>query len=270
MFKIRELEGALLLKKTAKISGKMNSRSTIDAAEVQQFNALASQWWDESGPLKPLHQLNPARMGYIKTQICNHFGRDAEKFTSLAGLCIADVGCGGGLVTEPLCRLGADVTGVDAGEENIKIARQHAAQQGLDIDYKATTVEKLAAQAGGKFDVVTALEIIEHVADPELFLSSCCKLLKKNGLLILSTLNRTPKSFMLGIVAAEYVLRWLPAGTHDWKKFMKPSEIARPLKQQGLEVTDISGLVYNPLKRQFSISKTDIAVNYFLTASRSR
>lgn len=254
------------MKKTAKNIRKKNSHGTIDAAEVQQFNAIASQWWDESGPLKPLHQLNPTRMEYIKAQICTHFGRDAEGFSSLTGLCIADIGCGGGLVTEPLCRLGADVTGVDAGAENIKVARHHAAQQGLEIDYKATTVEELAAREKGKFDVVTALEIIEHVADPELFIASCCKLVRKNGMLILSTLNRTPKSFMLGIVAAEYILRWLPAGTHDWKKFVKPSEIARPLAQQGLKTIDISGLVYNPLKRSFGISKTDIDVNYLLTA----
>jgi 2-polyprenyl-6-hydroxyphenyl methylase/3-demethylubiquinone-9 3-methyltransferase len=207
-------------------------------------------------------------MEYIKTQICTHFRRDAEGFSSLTGLRIADIGCGGGLVTEPLCRLGADVTGIDAGEDNIKAARLHAAQQGLAIDYKATTVEELAEAGKEKFDVVTALEIIEHVADPELFIASCCKLVKKNGMLILSTLNRTPKSFALGIIAAEYILRWLPAGTHDWKKFVKPSELARPLKQHGLKTVDISGLVYNPLKRSFSLSKTDIDVNYFLTAVR--
>jgi 2-polyprenyl-6-hydroxyphenyl methylase/3-demethylubiquinone-9 3-methyltransferase len=230
---------------------------------------MAAQWWDESGPMKPLHRLNPVRMEYIRGQICTHFGHDAQSFTSLAGLRIADIGCGGGLVTEPLCRMGADVTGVDAGAENIKVAREHARQQGLEIDYKATTVEKLAAQEAGKFDVVTALEIIEHVADPALFIASCCKLVKKNGMLILSTLNRTPKSFALGIVAAEYILRWVPAGTHDWKKFVKPSELARPLAQQGLKTIDISGLVYNPLKRSFGISRTDMDVNYLLTAVRA-
>lgn len=217
--------------------------------------------------MKPLHRLNPARMGYLKQQICSHFGRDETSFTPFKGLHMADIGCGGGLVTEPLCRLGAEVTGVDAGRENISVARQHAKQQGLNINYVATTAEKLAAE-GKKFDVVTALEIVEHVAAPQLFISECCRLVKKNGLLIFSTLNRTPKSFALGIVAAEYILRWVPAGTHDWKKFLKPSELARPLEQARFEVTNISGLVYNPLNRQFSISTTDIDVNYFLTATR--
>lgn len=255
------------MKKTTKIIRKKNTGSTIDSAEVRQFNDIAAQWWDESGPLKPLHQLTPARMGYIKKQLCDHFDRDTESFAPFTGLSVADIGCGGGLVAEPLCRLGADVTGVDAGEENIKVARLHAAQQGLEIDYQATTVEKLAA-TGKKFDIVTALEVIEHVANPALFLASCCKLVKKNGVLILSTLNRTPKAFMLGIVAAEYILRWLPTGTHEWKKFVKPSELARPLTQQGLTVTDISGLIYNPFTRQFSISQTDIDVNYLMVAVR--
>ncbi len=215
-------------------------------------------------------------MHYLREQICGHRAgsmpeknrRRAESFTPFTGLRMADIGCGGGLVTEPLCRLGAAVTGVDAGAENIKAARRHAAQQNLDIDYRVTTVERLAATKE-KFDVVTALEIVEHVANPDLFLASCCALLKKNGMLILSTLNRTPKSFMLGIVAAEYILRWVPVGTHDWKKFVRPSELAKPLVQAGLAVTDISGLVYNPLSRAFSISKTDIGVNYFLTAIKS-
>lgn len=255
------------MKKNAKNASKKNTRSTIDSAEVQQFNDIAAHWWDENGPLKPLHDLTPARMGYIRQQLCSHFGRDAESFTPFKGLSVADIGCGGGLVAEPLCRMGAEVTGVDAGEENIKVAKHHAAQQDLKIDYKATTVEELAA-TGRTFDIVTALEVVEHVADPALFIASCCKLVKKNGVLILSTLNRTPKAFALGIVAAEYILRWLPRGTHEWKKFVKPSELARPLKEHGLTVTDISGLIYNPLTRQFSISETDIDVNYLMVAVR--
>ena len=255
------------MKKNATGTEKKLSRSTVDAAEVQQFDSLATQWWDESGALKPLHRLNPVRMGYLKEQICGRFRLDETGFTPFKGLHIADVGCGGGLVTEPLCRLGAEVTGMDAGAENIKIAKDHARQQGLHINYEATSVEDLAA-TGKTFDVVTALEIVEHVADPQLFIASCCKLVKKNGLLIFSTLNRTPKSFALGIVAAEYILCWVPAGTHDWKKFVRPAELSRPLTQQGFDVLDLSGLVYNPLKRQFSISKTDIDVNYFLTAAR--
>jgi 2-polyprenyl-6-hydroxyphenyl methylase/3-demethylubiquinone-9 3-methyltransferase len=177
------------------------------------------------------------------------------------------VGCGGGLVTEPLCRLGATMTGIDAGTANIKIAKEHAHRHNLDVHYAATTVEKMAA-TGKTFDVVTALEIVEHVADPALFISACCRLVKKNGLLVFSTLNRTPKSYLLGIIAAERILRWVPAGTHDWKKFVRPSELARPLEQEGFEITDISGLVYNPLRREFCMSTTDMDVNYFLTAKK--
>ena len=254
-------------KKSATVS-KKSSRSTIDAAEVRQFEDLASEWWDESGPMKPLHRLNPVRLGYLKKQICGRFRRDEDSFSPFKGLDMLDVGCGGGLVTEPLCRLGADMTGLDAGAANIKAAKEHARQHNLDINYAATTVEKMAA-TGKTFDVVTALEIVEHVADPELFISACCRLVKKNGLLVFSTLNRTPKSYLLGIIAAEHILRWVPAGTHDWKKFVRPSELARPLEQKGFEITDISGLVYNPFRREFGISTTDMDVNYFLTAKKS-
>ncbi len=240
------------------------SGSTLDADEVRQFDALAARWWDESGPMKPLHRLNPARMGYLRDRICAHFALNNDGFAPLAGLSIADIGCGGGLVAEPLCRLGAAVTGVDAGAENIKAARTHAKQQGLDIDYRVSTAEDMT----GKFDVVTALEIVEHVADPALFVQSCCKLVKKGGMIILSTLNRTPKSFLLGIVGAEYILRWVPAGTHDWKKFVKPSELARLLAPEGFAPTDVSGLVFNPLDGRFSISADDLDVNYFLCAAR--
>lgn len=248
------------MKKTAKKS----QRSTIDAEEVRQFDALGAQWWNENGPMKPLHQLNPVRMEYLRDRICAHYGRDTQRPAPLKGLRILDVGCGGGLVAEPLSRLGADVTGIDAGAANIKVAAAHAKDHGLDITYKAMPVEKMT----GMFDVVTALEIVEHVADPALFLSACCARVKKGGLIILSTLNRTPKSYLLGIVAAEYILRWVPAGTHDWKKFLKPSELARPLKEEGFTVEDIRGLVYNPLAREFALSETDVDVNYFLTAKK--
>ena len=250
MFKIKQIMKRAAPKKT----------STIDRAEVAQFDSLGEKWWDENGPMKPLHRLNPVRLQYIRDAI-----RPGKGLRPLKGLRIADIGCGGGLVTEPLCRMGATVTGVDAGKENIKIAKAHAVKHGLNIDYRATTAEELAA-TGAKFDAVTALEIIEHVAEPELFIKACCKLLKKDGMLVLSTLNRTAKSFALGIVAAEYILRWLPAGTHDWRKFMKPSDVAALLEKHGMRVTDVRGLVYNPLTRAFSLSKTDLDVNYLLTA----
>jgi len=253
-------------KKAAKRLKKL-SGSTIDAAEVGQFEALAAEWWDESGPMKPLHRLNPVRVGYLKKQICSHFRRDENSFSPFKGLHMLDVGCGGGLVTEPLRRLDANVTGIDAGAENIKIAKEHARRHDLDIHYAATTAEKLSA-TGKKYDVVTALEIVEHVAEPALFISTCCDLVRKNGLLVFSTLNRTPKSYLLGIIAAEYILRWVPAGTHDWKKFVRPAELARPLEQNGFEIMDIRGLVYNPLHREFQLSSTDMDVNYFLTAKK--
>lgn len=240
-------------------------KTTIDKKEVQQFNQISGQWWDESGALKPLHQINPARLQYIKEQLCQYFALDAGAAAPLKKLRIADIGCGGGLITEPLSKLGAKITGIDAGEENIKAASHHAKKQKLEIDYRVTTAEDLA-ETKEKFDAVIALEIIEHIANLDLFISSCCKLLKPNGMLIFSTLNRTPKSFMLGIVAAEYILRWLPAGTHDWEKFVKPSEIAKPLQQNGLKITDISGITYHPLKQEWSLSDDDVGVNYLLTA----
>lgn len=257
----------MAMENKAATARKKISRSTIDAAEVQQFEQLAAQWWDEAGPMKPLHRLNPVRLGYLKKQICTNTGRQENSFSPFKGLHMLDVGCGGGLVTEPLCRLGADVTGIDAGAQNIKAAKEHARRHQLDIHYTATTVEKFAA-TGKKFDVVTALEIVEHVAEPTLFITACSRLVKKNGLLIFSTLNRTPKSYLLGIIAAEYILRWVPAGTHDWKKFVRPSELAHPLEENGFEITDISGLVYNPLRREFAISKADVEVNYFLVAKK--
>lgn len=246
----------------------LKTASTVVEKEILQFDSLGQKWWDEDGPMKPLHRLNPVRMDYLKRQICTHTGRETARLRSLQGLKIADVGCGGGLVTEPLTRMGASVVGIDAGAENIKVARQHAKAQGLNIDYRATTAEKVAASKE-KFDVVTALEIIEHVDDVDLFVQSCCQMVAKDGMIVLSTLNRTAKSYLLGIVAAEYVLRWVPAGTHDWKKFLKPSEIALRLEKNGFTVTDVCGLVYDPISRAFSLSKKDLDVNYFITAVRN-
>ena len=234
------------------------NNSTIDSDEVAQFAVLANQWWDENGPFKPLHRLNPVRIGYLRDQLIAHFGK-------IEGLSVADIGCGGGLVTEPFARLGAKVTGVDAAPENIAAAKNHAKEAGLSITYLATTAERLAAE-GKKFDVVFALEIVEHVSDVGLFIDSITTLVKPGGLLVLSTLNRTPKSFALGIVAAEYILRWLPRGTHDWKKFLKPSELAEHLGENGFKPIDMTGLIYSPLSRQFSLDKDDLDVNYLLTA----
>lgn len=249
---------------TKKIRKKPAPASTVDEKEVAQFESLGDNWWDESGPMRPLHRLNPVRLDYIRRQLCEHFSLP-DTVRSLKGLKIADIGCGGGLVTEPLARMGATVTGVDAGKENIKVAKAHAAAHGLQIDYQATTVEKIAA-SGKQYDVVTALEIVEHVADVPLFMKALCKIVKPGGVLIMSTLNRTPKSYLLGIVAAEHILRWVPAGTHDWKKFLKPSELQREIEPHGLEVTDVRGLIYSPLTRDFSLSTRDLDVNYLLTA----
>lgn len=242
------------------------TRSTVNADEIAQFDRLGAEWWDINGPMAPLHALNPVRVAYIKDRILAHYGRK-DSAQPLKGIRIADIGCGGGLLSEALCALGAEVTGIDAGAENIAIASAHAKSQALRIDYRATTAEDVAA-SGEQFDVVTALEIIEHVDDAELFVASCAKLARKDGMLFFSTLNRTPKSFLLGIVAAEYVLRWLKPGTHTWKKFVKPSELSRMLRDTSFKVTDISGLIYNPINGAFALDARDLDVNYILTSTR--
>ncbi len=242
-------------------------QTTIDQKEVNNFSALSEQWWDARGPFKPLHDLTPARITYLKEQICAHSSKDINSATALKGLSILDIGCGGGLVCEPLARLGADVTGIDASAENIGIATEHAKQSGLKISYKNTTSEE-EAQKRKKYDVVLALEIIEHVADIDLFVKTALECLKKDGLIIFSTLNRTPKSYALGIVAAEYILRWVPKGTHSWKKFVKPSELTHLLEKHGAHLHDVRGLTYRPLAQSFDLSKDDLSVNYFLTAKK--
>ncbi len=240
---------------------------TVDPAEVERFSRIADEWWDPAGKFAPLHRLNPVRIGYVRDRVAAHWQRDALSGHPLDGLSLLDIGCGGGLLSEPMTRLGARVTGVDASARNIAVASLHAERQGLAVDYRQGTAEALAAE-GARFDVVMALEIVEHVSDVDLFLHSCGEMVKPGGLLFLSTLNRTAKAWALAIAGAEYVLGWLPRGTHDWKKFLKPSEVARGLRAGGIETDDIVGVVYSPLSRQWSLNKGDLDVNYMLSGVR--
>ena len=242
--------------------------STIGPAEVAKFEAMAAEWWDPSGKFKPLHMLNPCRLDYITGQIAAEFGRDLRADRPFEGLRLLDIGCGGGLLSEPMARLGAEVVGADAAERNIPVARLHAEQSGLTIDYRHTTAEALAA-AGERFDVVLNMEVVEHVADPLAYLTACHDLLKPGGLMICSTLNRNAKSFAMAIVGAEWVMRWLPKGTHDWKKFITPDELYDLIRRAGLDPVDRKGMVFNPVSWQWSISARDLSVNY-VTASLKR
>lgn len=239
--------------------------SSIDPAEVAKFQAMAREWWDPQGKFKPLHMLNPTRLDYVTTQIAAQFGRDRAGAQPFEGLTILDIGCGGGLMAEPMARLGATVTGADAAEGNIAVARLHAQEHGLAIDYLASTAEALAAE-GRRFDVVMALEIVEHVADPAQFIATCRDLLAPGGMLIVSTLNRTARSFAAAIVGAEWVMRWLPKGTHDWRRFITPDELAQMTQGTGLRVVDRCGMVFNPLGWSWALSHRDLSVNYVLTA----
>ncbi|RVT82054.1 bifunctional 2-polyprenyl-6-hydroxyphenol methylase/3-demethylubiquinol 3-O-methyltransferase UbiG [Rhodobacteraceae bacterium CCMM004] len=243
----------------------MTATSSIDADEIAKFTAMAEEWWDPEGKFKPLHMLNPTRLDYICAQIAAEFDRDLSTAAPFAGLRLLDIGCGGGLLSEPMARLGADVVGADAAERNIPVARIHAEGQGLDIDYRHTTAEDLAA-AGETFDVVLNMEVVEHVADPPAYLAACRALLRPGGLMICSTLNRTTKSFALGIVGAEWIMRWLPKGTHDWRRFITPDELFDMLRGAGLEPVDRKGMVFNPLSWSWSLSDRDLSVNY-VTAS---
>jgi 2-polyprenyl-6-hydroxyphenyl methylase/3-demethylubiquinone-9 3-methyltransferase len=243
------------------------AHSTIDPAEVERFQRVAEEWWDPNGKLAPLHRLNPVRLGYIRDRAAGHWQRDRHGDAPLAGLTLLDIGCGGGLISEPMTRLGAQVTGIDAAPGNLATARLHAEGQGLAIDYREATVEELAASAQS-FDIVLALEVVEHVADVDLFLQSCGRLVKPGGLLFLSTLNRTAKAWALAIAGAEYVLRWLPRGTHDWRKFLKPSEVTRGLESGGIGVQEIVGVVYSPLGRAWSLDQRDLDVNYMLYGTK--
>jgi len=241
------------------------AQSSVDAGEIAKFEAMAAEWWDPNGKFKPLHMLNPCRLDYITSQIAAEFNRDLRNPLPFAGLRILDIGCGGGLLCEPMARLGAHVVGADAAEGNLPVARVHAAQSGLEIDYQHTTAEDLA-QSGPQFDVVLNMEVIEHVADPQSFLKACQSLLVPGGLLLCSTLNRTPKSFAAAILGAEYVMRWLPKGTHEWSKFLTPDELFDLLEKAGLEPVDRKGFVFNPLSWSFSLSAQDLSVNYVTTS----
>jgi len=238
--------------------------SSIDAEEVARFEAMAESWWDTAGPFKPLHRFNPARLSFVRDRAVAHWGRDAATLRPLDGLAVVDIGCGGGLISEPLARMGAAVTGIDPSPKNIGTARVHAAQSGLDIDYRAMTAEDLAA-SGARYDMVMNLEVVEHVADVDGFLAASGTLLKPGGLMICATLNRTLKSLAMAKIGAEYVLRWLPRGTHDWKKFLTPAELSRSIRRAGLSVTALQGVSYKPLKDEWTLTG-DTGVNYMVVA----
>ena len=237
---------------------------TIDQDEVARFSRLAGQWWDARGPMAALHKFNPVRLAYIRDRMAEHFDRNAKRLDSLKGLRILDIGCGGGILSEPLARLGASVVGADPSASNIAVAQHHAAQAGLAIDYRSTTAEALA-EAGESFDVVLAMEVVEHVADVALFVQRCGEMVKPGGLMVAATINRTLKSFALAIVGAEYVLRWLPRGTHQWDKFVTPDKLEHHLANNKLAISEQTGVVYSPFADRWSLS-SDMDVNYMVVA----
>ena len=239
---------------------------TVDQDEVARFSRLSGEWWDAHGPMAALHKFNPVRLAYIRDRAAGHFRRDATRLDSLAGLRILDIGCGGGILSEPLARLGAGVVGVDPSESNIAVARRHADQSQLTIDYRNDSAEALAA-AGETFDVVLAMEVVEHVTDLNLFIDAAATLVKSSGLLFVATLNRTIKSFALAIVGAEFILRWLPPGTHQWDKFVTPNELEIAIEQSGLHITGETGVIYNFFADRWQLS-SDMDVNYMVVAER--
>ncbi len=241
--------------------------TTVDPAEIAKFERMAAEWWDPQGKFKPLHMLNPCRLDYISAQIAAQFGRDRGRPAPFSGLRLLDIGCGGGLLSEPMARLGAEVVGADAAARNIPVARLHAEAMGLAIDYRHTTAEDLAA-AGETFDVVLNMEVVEHVPDPLAYLTACARLLRPGGMMVCSTINRNAKSFVMAIVGAEWVMRWLPRGTHDWRKFITPDELFDLIRRAGLDPVDRKGFVFNPLSWSWSISARDLSVNYVTTSLR--
>jgi 2-polyprenyl-6-hydroxyphenyl methylase / 3-demethylubiquinone-9 3-methyltransferase len=243
-----------------------NATSTVDDAEVARFSAMAEEWWDPRGKMAVLHKFNPIRLGYIRDAACKTFDRNPKQLDCLNGLRILDIGCGGGVLSEPLARLGAVVVGADPAERNIAVAKLHAEQSDIAVDYRATTAEALA-DAGERFDIVLAMEVVEHVADVKLFVRRCAEMVQPGGLMIAATINRTLKSFALAIIGAEYVLRWLPRGTHQWDKFVTPDELEIAMERAGLRTTDERGVIYNPLTDRWSLAR-DIDVNYMVREER--
>jgi 2-polyprenyl-6-hydroxyphenyl methylase/3-demethylubiquinone-9 3-methyltransferase len=238
----------------------------LDPKEVERFQALAKAWWDPTGKFRPLHQIGPARLAFVRDELTRHFGRETGGLRPLKDLKVIDVGCGGGLMSEPLARLGARVTGIDPGEKNVAIARGHAEPQGLAIDYRVATAEELVA-AGERYDAVVCLEVVEHVPDVAAFVKACADLVRPGGILVLSTINRTMKAYLLAIVGAEYVLGWLPRGTHQWERFVTPDELSRHVSAAGLAAPRFMGFVYNPLRDEWSLA-SDTDVNYLASAAK--
>ena len=241
--------------------------STVDADEVARFAAIADTWWNTTGEFRPLHKLNPTRIAFIRDHVAAHFGRDITKDRPFEGLTFLDVGCGGGLLCEPLCRLGGTVTGIDAAQESLGVAQHHATQGGLDINYRRILPEEILEE-NQQFDVIINMEVVEHVADVDQFLDVCGQLVKPGGVMVTSTINRTVKSLALAKIGAEYILRWVPAGTHDWRKFIKPSELAKGLRPPGIEFQDIKGMTYSPAKDEWHLS-SDLDVNYLVFATKA-
>lgn len=245
----------------------MSKQSTIDQAEVDRFSALAAEWWNPRGKFKPLHKFNPVRLEYIKEKVCENFERDLKDPKALKGLRLLDIGCGGGLLSEPMARMGATVVGADASETNIEVAKIHAEQSGLEIDYRAVTSESLE-ENGEKFDVILNMEVVEHVSDVDLFMSSCARMVKPGGLMFVATINRTLKAKALAIFMAEEVLRWLPKGTHQYEKLVRPEEIEAPLHAENMQIVDRTGVFYNVLQDRWNKS-SDMDVNYMLLARKT-
>jgi len=244
------------------------AKTTIDQSEVDRFSAMAAEWWSPTGKFKPLHKFNPVRLAYIRDRAAENFGRDPRAARPLEGLRVLDIGCGGGLLSEPMARMGAEVVGADPSEKNIGIASTHARQSGVTVDYRPVTAEQLAA-SGETFDIILNMEVVEHVSDVPFFLSTCAQMVRPGGMMFVATINRTMKAAALAIFAAENVLRWLPRGTHQYEKLVRPDEVEKPLLENGLVFTARTGVFFSPLQNQWNLSK-DMDVNYMMVAKRPK